>query len=240
MKRGTRIVLGIVLTVSMVLAGLIVGAWLGGTFLVSQNAGLAGAAEVIWYGLLGAIIFGIIGFILSRKLDGKPLVWTAILLGPVGLAVAIVMIRGYSQSQKEMEAHLTEAYRNLPPFTVTMVRPGGDAFEKIEIQSASLSYVAQVGGRTCSAQISGEEKVKILTALRDADVLLYNTPNPCSGTTGAPWGELDFTIQEAKPPVTQRSVKIDQACLSQFPVLEVPFEAARKLLRDGDFPQDCG
>ncbi len=74
MKRGTRILLGTVLSISMLLAGLIIGMWGSGTFLVERNAGLAGAAEVIWYGLLGAAVTGIIGVLLSRNLSGRSLV----------------------------------------------------------------------------------------------------------------------------------------------------------------------
>lgn len=237
MKRGTRISLGIVLTVSMLLAGLIIGMWCGGTFLVAKSAGLAGAAEVIWYGLLGAIVAGIIGFVLSRKLNGKPLVWTTVLLGPVGLVLAVLVIRAYSASQKETQAHLEEAYNNLPAFQAVLEQDGGPAFERVEIDWAARRYTAIVDGRSCSARLSGPEAVALLGSLRDADLVLFKNAAPCdnAGATHT----LTYTIKESKPPFTVGSVSFGDGCLAQHPALERPFEAARDILQGGDFPKSC-
>ncbi len=237
MKRGTRILLGVILTVSMLLAGLIIGAWAGGTFLVERSSGLAGAAEVIWYGLIGGIAAGIIGFVLSRKLEGKPLLWTTILLGPIGLAVAILMIRGYSQSQQEMEAHLQEAYKNLPAFTVVLDHPDHDAFQRMEVDWANQRYSAAVNTVTCTAQMSGEEAVAMLSALREADLVLFRNASPCNDTD--PTHRLTYTITEGKPPHSQGDVAFGKQCLSQHPGLAKPFEAAQDMFDSGDFRKAC-
>lgn len=237
MNRGTRIVLGIILTISMLLAGLIIGAWVGGTFLVSKGSGLAGGAEVFFYGLIGGVIAGVLGFVLSRKLNGKPLVWTTILLGPVGLAVAILMIRGYSQSQSEMEAHLQEAYKNLPVFNVVVDHPDNADFQRMEVDWATQRYTAAVNNVTCTAQISGKEAVAMLTALREADLVLYRNANPCNGAN--PSHRLTYTITEGKPPHSQGDVAFGTDCIALHPQLEKPFIAAAKLLISGDMPKSC-
>jgi len=237
MKRVTRIFLGIVLTVSMLLAGLIIGMWAGGTFLVSRSAGLAGAAEVFWYGLLGAAVAGVTGFVLSRNLEGRKLVWTAVLLGSVGLAVAILLIRGYSASRQEMQAHLQEAYDNLPAFRAILEHAGGPAYERIEIDWPERGYTAIVDERICSARLSGPEAVALLGSLRDADLILFRNAAPCGDTDVT--HTLTYTIEESRPPVTKGSVSFGHDCSTKHPALERPFETALDILRDGDFPKTC-
>jgi len=236
MKRSSRIFLGLVLTVSMLLSGLIIGMWTGGTFLVDRSAGLAGAAEVIWYGLLGATAAGITGLVLSRKLDGRQLVWAAVLLGPVGLAITILLIRGYSVSRQEMQAHLEEAYRNLPTFQAVL-QYGGPDFERIEIGWPEPGYTAFVDDRTCSARLSGPEAVALLGSLRDAHLVLFRNAAPCDDTDLT--HTLTFAIEESRPPDTEGSVSFGPQCARQHPELERPFEAALEVLRDGDFPKTC-
>ncbi len=237
MKRSTRLLLGIMLTVSLLLAGLIIGMWVGGTFLVARSAGLAGAAQVIWYGVLGSVVAGVTGVVLSRKLSGRPLVWTTILLGPVGLVIAVLMIRGFSASQKEIQAHLEKAYENLPAFQVVLEHDVGAAFDRMEIDGTARRYTALVEGRSCSAQLSGAEAVAVLASLRDADLILYRNETPCSGTGAA--HTLTYTIEESLPPVTRRSVSFGRSCLVKHPALGRPFAAAGDLLQDGDFPTTC-
>lgn len=237
MKRGRHIFLAIVLTVSLLLVGLIIGMWAGGTFLVAGSDGLAGAATVIWHGLLGATVAGVIGIVLSRKLSDTPLVWAAVLLGPIGLVVAIQMIRIYSAYQQEAQAHLEQAYNNLPPFQAVLEQADGRTFERLEIDWTARRYTARVNGRSCSAQLSGPEAVALLGSLRDADLVLFKNAAPCNSDDAT--HTLTYTIKESLPPFTHGSVAFGPDCLAQHPALSRPFESARDIVQDGDFPMSC-
>ncbi len=229
--------LGFLLTVSLALSGLIAGMWGGGTFLVDKNAGLAGAAEVFWYGLLGALLAGCAGFVLARRLGDRYLGFATLLLGPVGLAVLVLIIRAYSAAQRETQAHLEAAYNRLPGFHAILEHRGGPGFDRIEINWSARQYILTTGDRTCTSQLSGRDAVAILENLRAVDLVLSEHAGAC-GATAADYS-LSYQINDTKPPVAQGRAEFGQDCLAQFPALEKAFVVAREIVRDGDLPENC-
>lgn len=74
-----RAMLRIFLTLFAALLGFAAAAMLAVAFLISPHAGLAGGAEVVFYGAAGAVIAGVAaGFMVSR-LGTTTLVWAALL-----------------------------------------------------------------------------------------------------------------------------------------------------------------
>jgi hypothetical protein len=76
--------LRVFLTLFATVCGFTAGAMIGAAVLVSPDAGLAGGAEVVFYGAAGAIIAGIAGGFAVRRLGRRVLAWTA-------LAAALVL-----------------------------------------------------------------------------------------------------------------------------------------------------
>lgn len=62
---------GTLLILSMVINGFSFGAWLSARFIVSENSGLAGGAEVAFGGLVAAVTSVVISIIVLRRLNGK-------------------------------------------------------------------------------------------------------------------------------------------------------------------------
>lgn len=79
-----RLLLRVFLTLFAALCGFAAAATIAVAFFISPDAGLAGAAEVVFYGAAGALLFGVAaGFIVSR-LGSRALVLAS-------LAAAIVL-----------------------------------------------------------------------------------------------------------------------------------------------------
>jgi hypothetical protein len=101
----------------------------------------------------------------------------------------------------------------------------------------SFSYTA--GGQRCSAPLDGAQAVELLTALRNAEGVLYRNPAPCPATAEAPVYRLRFTIREAKPPETVGNIALTPTCLSALPALGEPHSAAEALLAAAGDRADC-
>ena len=83
------------------------------------------------------------------------------------------------------------------------------------------------------------DAVKMLGALRDVEGLLYKTPDPCGDAAGPTDYELTFFIDEVMPPDSKGDLAISASCLSRFPALAGPREAAVALFESKGLPGTC-
>jgi hypothetical protein len=244
MTRRSRIVLGVVFVFFMMVCGLVAGAFVGGRFFVPPGSGLAGPAIALGYGLIGAGLAAVVGGVLAYVLPPKWFMGAALPVTVAGVILAIVIVNGYLRAEAETQAHLEEAYGKLNKFKVTLVHlnDGTAPFKRMEADWSIRRYTAvsnDAKARTCAAELSGEEAVALLGALRTVEGLVLKDRFPCAGTLGAVERELDWFIPEARPPDSAGRHAITAACAEQHPALREPFEAAAKIFRDGDHTKDC-
>jgi hypothetical protein len=71
MKQRNRIIMGVVFVFFMMVCGLVAAVYFGGKFLVPRDSGLAGSAMVVGYGLVGAVLGGVVGGFLAYALPLK-------------------------------------------------------------------------------------------------------------------------------------------------------------------------
>jgi hypothetical protein len=233
---------GFLLALSLALLGFPAGVWLAGLAGAGQGQGLAAGAIVIFWGLCGAVAGGVGGLLLWRWVSSRTLRRLLLVAGPPALLIAVLLVAGVFRSRSDMRAHLQEAYERLPAFRLELI-PGPAAGARpldqftADWEERSFSYTA--GGQRCSAPLNGAQAVQLLTALRNAEGVLYRDPAPCPATAEAPVYRLRFTIREAKPPETVGNIALTPTCLSTLPALGEPHSAAEALLAAAGDRADC-
>lgn len=244
MTRRWRIALGIVFVLCLTLCGLVAGTYVGAVFLTPRNAGLAGFAIAFGYGVLGAVLAAGLGILLAYKLPPKWFLGTALPVLVVAAALVIVFVQSRVVAERERRSQQGEAYDRLNKFRVILVylKADGAPFTRLEADWKTRRYSGltnEAEPRTCAGQLSGEEAVALLTALREVEGLVLKNAQPCAGMPGEVERELDWFIPEAKPPDSEGKHAITAECARQFPALEKPFELAADIFVDGDNTRHC-
>jgi len=245
MKTRTRWLVGILLTLSLLVCGLLAGTWLGGRYFVPPGSGLAGPAIALSYGLLGAVVGVALGIVVSIFTPGRWLAYATIPVALAGGIVVLMVARSYMISSAETEARLQEAYDKLPAFTLTIELPETAAdrpFARFAADWSARSYDVTVAGddpQTCSAAMAGPDAVRLLTALRNIEGRLMNEPDPCAASPGAVDHHLAFAIKEARPPDSEGSLEITEACLTRAPDLAAPRDAVTEMIAENGLPDAC-
>lgn len=244
MTRRGRIALGVVFVLGMMVCGLVAGTYVGARFFVAPGSGLAGPAIALGYGILGAGLAGVVGGLLAWVLPPVWFLGAALPVTVAGVIFGIVIVNGYLRSEAEMQAHLDEAYDNLLKFKVTLVYiAAADApFARLEADWSERRYTATTSDTeptTCTAELSGEEAVALLEALRGVEGVVMQDEFPCAGSLGAVERELDWFIPEAMPPNSQGKHAVTAACAAEYPALDRPFAVAAEIFRSGDHTREC-
>jgi len=105
------------LVISLVVAGFLVGGFVGGAWFVAKGSGLAGGAMVLGYGVLGAAVFGIIGVVAAKYLSARALPLIALLV-----FVAVAAITAWLVITNRPDKEPDSAFAPAGIFTATMQR----------------------------------------------------------------------------------------------------------------------
>jgi len=98
-----RFVPGSFLILVGAVCGFTAGAALSSAFLVSRDAGLAGAAEVVVYGLTGALVAGVAAGFGAARLSGRGLARTALVAGAVlAVLTGLAALRIYAVAEARL------------------------------------------------------------------------------------------------------------------------------------------
>jgi hypothetical protein len=226
-----RFLVGLILSLSLAVCGLALGTVVGGRFFVPAGQGLAGPAEALAYGVLAALGGVVLGVMVAFVLRGA-LLKTLTLVSFV-LAAGVVAYVAYAMrvNRAELDAYMDEQISGLPPFVLTVLHSADAAGRPF----ASVTYdggrntlsLTRTDGSVCSGRIppAGREKAALLGAIRNVELVLANTPVPC--TDGGPvLHEFEFSVEEALPPNTTASAAVTQACLAEHPELQGLIERA--------------
>ena len=246
MKTTSRFAVGLVLVLSTMVIGLVVGMWIGGRCCTPADSGLAGGAIVMGYGVITAGLLGLIAIPLAVYLPKRGLVPLTVGLALAGGVLGSIIIKAYLHGQAEMAAHLEQSYANMLKYRITLVQTEAvtdQLFNRVTFDWGKRSYaVARMSGgydQVCSETLTGEQGAQMLGALRGVEGVLHEDPFPCAGTLGAVEYELELFIPERTPPNTEAKLAITAACLERYPALGEPVTVAEEILSDSTLKQAC-
>ncbi len=244
MSKPVRAFLGVLLALALGLCAFIPGMWVGGQT-VGKDQGLAGGAIVFLTGLSIATGAFVVGALLAYFLPARLLkVLTAIATVPAAV-IAVVIGYHYFAYRSEADAFLDDQIAHLPPFTLKIVHSDaavGQLYDRISFDTSRENFTTvNDEGATCSGTIAAtsRDKVELLTALRNVEILLAQHPTVCRDG-GAMLHEAEFEIHEAKPPYTTGRVAITEACLAAHDPLRALITTAREVYESNRATESCG
>lgn len=233
----TRKAWAVLLVLASLLPGFALGAWLGAQFLVPRNAGLAGGAMVLWYGLLGLLAAVIVTLLLVRFLASSRLRSSALLMAVVSLCLLVWLVPKIARVGDENAEQRRQAMAKLPAFELALVgrfEPGlvGFAYRshdndwRIERQDGTRCRGGLPEGKAGDAA-----RVELLSALRGLDVAgVLVTPPDCQ-QNGELVATLELMIHEAMPPDTVGHLRVTTACRGDIPELAALLEGVTRVYR---------
>jgi hypothetical protein len=230
MSRSQRLVLGVLFALALALCAFVPGMWVGGQT-VDEHAGLAGGAIVFMTGLLISAAALVVGAILAYVLSARLLQALTIIAGIPAVLVVIFIGHGYLNYARERDAFHDDQIANLPPITLSLSQTeavAGRAFAEIEYDTAQMRYiVTSTNGALCTEDLPAQsrDKVRLLTALRNVEILLARQPAPCAD--GVVLHRAHFRIREAQPPDTAGTVDMTSVCLEEHPELRALVTVAK-------------
>lgn len=171
-----RMVVAVWLVAALIL-GAVLGVFIGGEYFVAKSAGLAGAAEVLFYGLCGGLFGLIAGRSCSRRLPWLQAWLGAYILGAGALLVFALGVLGFSEQSRELDAELERAYNNVPAHTLQIY--DWQTVAHFQYDSRDRTVQAKVEARTCSGQLSGSDRIIVITALRGLEANLALSSATC-------------------------------------------------------------
>jgi len=215
-----KIFLRIIFITSAAFIGLIVIASIGGRFLVSKSAGLAGGAMVLGYGILGALVCLIVASFISFKL---PLARLRIITIVMGLVALIFIILTAFNIQKINSARLDPAseYSGLPHFSITVQQTkiiDPVLSTRYTINTTERKWTSTLpDGRICQGTLSAKAHKAIsqplLNLSKDADTVIQN----CLQTAQNAEKELNWKFLNPTEGIQKGQIAISQACLNEHP-----------------------
>ncbi len=211
----------------LLLPGLFLGTWLGGRYFVAPGSGLAAGAMALGYGLLGALLLPLVWLALARYLSARQVWFTAWASGFVTLALALVAAYGVYRGNVESASELAAMHARLPAFELSLEPFGADgrgSLDAVAYRDGVLE--AKRGDSVCVGTLAGEERVRLLTSIRNVEMLAASDVAACSGTGD----RLTWRVEEALPPPTTGAMAIDATCLDGQSAAAELFEVLRRLL----------
>ena len=101
------------------------------------------------------------------------------------------------------------------------------------------NYQLTADGNQCTVEMSGEQAMKMLTALRAVENTILSEAFSCADSPGDEILKFEMFIPEALPPNTEAKLTITEPCLQEHPELEPPLVAAREIHRANGIPEKC-
>lgn len=196
---------------------------------VAEGQGLAGGAIILGYALPGALGGLLLGWVLLRRLPAGARRWLTLACVLVAAVMIVLIIMGWLHFRAEMDKHLQQAYADMPHFRLEL-QPGpavgGVRPQRLAADSGAGWLEVSTGERVCRTALAGNQAMLLLSALREAELVVYREPEVCTDSQGPIIQRLVFDIAEALPPATQVDVQITADCRARNPALDAPARAA--------------
>lgn len=209
---GKPVLSGIALVLALSLIGLVFSAWLASTLGAAEGQGLAGAAIVLGYGVLGAVGAMALGLVLCFALPRS----SVRRLGPALLALALLALTilftlAYLRQQRQSEQDA--AYEGIPAFHASLRQTViTDPHLRVYIGVDGPAREWQQTGPApenmhCTGTVPADKLRRLAGALETLDALPAELLAPCEQAAEAATRALQWTF--ANP----RSLPISPTCL---------------------------
>ena len=220
----------ILLASSLASLGLMAGATIGARYFVTRADGLVGGAMVLWYGVLGAVIFLVAGIILGAKFRRSVLRVTALAL--TGLSITLYGLASYrSISMENARLGSDSAYEAVGEFTATMERLDTSdpyLFVRMDIDSHKRTWT-QTGPApdhdVYFARMSAKSLEEIRVVLEKVAMMKAEDLADCNDDNGPATKRLQWDLSGAinlpngQGLARKGAVDINNSCLGKHPVI---------------------
>ena len=235
----TPVLLRSILILSIGLAGLYLGFWMG-AYSTPRGAGLAGGAIVLGYAVMGFVGCAVAGTFISFRLQPRTLRNASLIIGaPVVILYLVLTVNALTKAAAEREPD--EAFAPAGEFTVTMERVDRSdpyLFIQMHVDSNSRKW-EQTGpapeNKVCSAKIKSKDLIEIRAAL---DALLALGKEKLADCTGAGeplikrlrWHLIDGQMPQGGSSLPQKgSLDVNATCLRQYFEIGRTFSLVEKI-----------
>jgi hypothetical protein len=204
----------------------------------------AGGAIVFFTGLMISGAAFVVSALLAYALPARILERSTLIAGVPAIFIAVFMGYGIVTYRAEANAYLDQQITNLPPFTLSLSHSEAAAqrlFVNIEYNTAQGQFTTmQNNGSICTRYSPAVncDKVELLTAMRSVEILMAQQPMTCS-EGGAILHQIDFQIQETRPPITTVGVAINGKCLAQHEEFLALIAAADEVHNSNRIGETC-
>lgn len=236
--------LRILFSLVVALVFLAIGTVVGGIYFVPAGSGLAAAPIALSYGLITALIVGLLAFILYPRITPAQRKWLWLPAVTSLFIIAAILVRSYIITQSDQQAYLDEMRRNFPPFELTWqsAEEFDRGFTRLQLNSMDGSVrIGYADGRNCTATIgeTSTEKSDLLAALRNIEGEVYRNPQLCSANGGVGDNSFVYTIHEILPPANSADLELSQSCLDSNPLLATALDSIERVYRRLRRSQQC-
>jgi len=204
-----------------------------------DGAGLAAAAIVGGYGLLAGVAGLLAGLLFTLWLPPVALRRVALVSLPPAVLLLGWLTAAYLAARDETRRQLAAAYDVLPPFELRLRQLDAAAPRTVEVDGAGRRLTLLDASGRCDEDLAGEERVRLLTALRDVEGALWRQPDLCADVAAPASYELSFHIDEAKPPDTVVELSLTRHCAETATEFTALLDALDWVLRAKGLHQGC-
>ncbi|MCC6939476.1 MAG: hypothetical protein IT226_14750 [Flavobacteriales bacterium] len=182
---------GLGLVVSALVLGLFAGAMLGG-LTVSKSEGLAGAAMVLGYGVVGAVLFLVLSIILVRRMTRRAIVRMLLFVGPLALVLLAGATWRFMKDKAEQDRQWEEEQEKYK-----QMKPTQQAEPTLNVMFASLQSGASDIPRSASHEPGAIGLGMASPSLLPGALYFYPGPDLIEvGDPSTPWDSLVFVQGE--------------------------------------------
>jgi hypothetical protein len=214
---------GVLFILCMLWIGLAAGTAIGARF-VPPGSGLAGPAIALGYGVLGAVMTGLLAGLLTARLPARRL--RAAAAASALLAVLILGWTGWAMiaqlAERRAESGLDRPLPPPSPFRIEAHLSEADSmrsFRELSVDGSdwTFRYVA-VGpeAAACTGQLIADEAAQLQERLGAVEQRISNGEQPCAATVGPELMTIDFdgSIYSGAP-ARQWKMAASMECLQQ-------------------------
>jgi len=237
-----KIIFRILLVIGLFSIGMTISSYLAGQFLIPKNSGLTGGPMVLFYGLIGAIIFSFLGFILCLKLSVKKLaIFSIFTIVIAALLFSILAMKFYQIQQDRQDPD--SAYANLAPFTLSLAQIviiDPNLTTRIELNSTNRSWAHTLpDGRVCKGTIRATNQRRITEALEILSQLDQQSLSVCKASSEQAQQLLTWELMGSTAPAAKGQLAVSPACIKSSQVVAEVVIAVKRAHLSPTSPVKC-
>jgi len=206
----------------LMLVSFTLGAWIGTSYFIPENSGLAGPFMALGYGIVGALAGLAVGVLFVRKLRIEYLNKLVLPLLLAGAVCGYLVVSSYFEARHDYQQQLEQRMAALPPFTLQLeylISERDMPLLGFDYDTNSERFTAIRGDNSvCSGRIPADSnaRVALIAALRHLETLLGENSELCAADAGEIFFNLSFRITENPVSDSSGSIGVTGDCLKRY------------------------